>query len=317
MRELRRGRPFWMAGVLLVSAACGSSSQAGESGTSAEQARRTEPQPLVRKECTGGASQPVDANGDGTPDIKHHMDGGKRVCTEIDMNFDGKTDVLRFYQPDGQSIALEQHDYDFDGKLDEQAHFEAGALKSKELDTDFDGIIDTWLWCNGPFVDRAERARRKPGHVDTLESYKDGVISEIQYDEDLNGKPEKCEIYEDGTLTSIRYDDNGDGTFDRTEQVENEYDKDTPVSCDGSALPAGAGVKSDTSTSSGGEAQPNEAEKELQEDTGQSPTENKPTDDSAAKPADAAAKPEDAKGSDKKSESPKKSPKKKAEKGSK
>jgi hypothetical protein len=175
MREPRTRHSLWMAGLVLVSAACSRGEQA-EGTTPA--ARRAEPQPLVKRECKGGSVQTVDANGDGNPDIRHHSDGGKRVCSEIDMNFDGRVDVARFYADDG-SVKLEQHDFDFDGRLDEQAHFAAGALKTKELDTNYDGLIDTWLWCNGPLMERAERARRKAGKVDILESYTNGTLSEI------------------------------------------------------------------------------------------------------------------------------------------
>ena len=179
MREPRTRRPLWMAGLVLVSVGCHRGTETGIASPDA--VRRAEPQPLVRQECKGGDVQTVDANGDGTPDIRHHVSGGKRTCSEIDMNFDGRVDVARFYAGDG-SVKLEQHDFDFDGKLDEQAHFAGGALKTKELDTNYDGLIDTWLWCNGPFIERAERARRKAGKVDVLESYNNGLLAEIQYD---------------------------------------------------------------------------------------------------------------------------------------
>lgn len=229
--------------------------------------RRNVPQPLVRRECKGERAQTVDANGDGKPDIQHYFTGNVRVCSEIDMNFDGRVDVARFYAQDGTTVAFEQHDFDFDGKLDEQARFEGGQLKSKELDTNFDGIIDTWLWCNGPYVERAERARRKVGKVDTLEVYENGLIREIQYDEDHNGKIEKWEIYQNGKLVELKYDTDFDGNPDRTEPIVSEYDKDEPVSCDGSPLvepaPAAAPAPEPGTLT--------ESEKQLLEDTGQDP----------------------------------------------
>src|SRR5690242_16969495 len=103
--------------VLLLVGAC----HRGKTPEDEEKARRSEPQPLVHKECTGKTPQDVDVNNDGKPDIRAQLENGKRVCAEIDMNFDGKVDVRRFYAADGQTVAFEQHDYDFDGRLDDQA----------------------------------------------------------------------------------------------------------------------------------------------------------------------------------------------------
>jgi hypothetical protein len=84
-------------------------------------------EPLKRKDCDGGTEQLVDVNGDGLADLRHVFDGSRRVCDEIDLNFDGHIDLTRIFGKDGQ-VALEQYDLDFDGRLDQQSFYEGGKL---------------------------------------------------------------------------------------------------------------------------------------------------------------------------------------------
>ena len=240
MREPRLGHSKWMA-TLVIFVACGAFGACrhkGADGTTADESRRNEPQPITRKECSGGSAQTVDVNNDGRTDITHHLQGAKRTCSEVDLNFDGRPDLVRFYDADGTSVSFEQHDFDFDGKIDDNDYFVAGKLQRKELDTNFDGLIDTWLWCQGPLVQKAERARRKPGRIDTLESYQNGLLTEVQYDENNDGKIEKWDVYRMGVLHETRTDTNDDGKPDRTDASEaNSEQVDERVSCDGTPLP--------------------------------------------------------------------------------
>lgn len=231
----RRGQRVWLA-LLILCAAC---KRDASDGTTTAEERRTAPQPIAAKDCKGGDPQTVDINNDGKPDITHRLDGKKRLCSVMDLNFDGRTDLLRFFAEDGSSLALEQHDYDFDGRIDDQIFFKAGKVTHKELDTNFDGLIDTWLWCKGPLVEKAERARRKPGRVDTWESYNSGLLAEIQYDENADGRVEKWERFEDGSLVEVKVDTTSDGKPDRTDPAgeASSDQRDKPISCDGSQLP--------------------------------------------------------------------------------
>jgi hypothetical protein len=229
-----------LASAIAISA-CGP--KASDGTTSAEE-RRTAPQPIAAMDCKGGSEQNVDVNNDGKPDITHRVSGDKRLCSVMDLNFDGRTDLLRFYADDGVALKVEQHDYDFDGQIDDQVFFKGGAVTHKELDTNFDGLIDTWMWCKGPLVDKAERARRRPGRVDTWEVYAQGQLAEIQYDENGDGRVEKWELFSDGELTEVKFDSTGDGKPDRTEPAGGDTDqRDKQVSCDGTAIPERATPK--------------------------------------------------------------------------
>jgi hypothetical protein len=233
MRTSRLGHSKWMA-TFVFFVACNRGEQAGTTSAGS----RSEPQPITRKPCNDGTPQTVDVNNDGRPDITHRVDGGKRVCSEVDLNFDGRADLGRFYDKDGKTIGFEQHDYDFDGKVDDSVFYKAGQVERKELDTNFDGLVDTWLWCKGPLVANAERARRKPGRVDTWETYENGALAEVKYDENNDGVVEKWDTYKNGALFQTKFDTNMDGKPDRTDDAEADSDDtDERVSCDGSKLP--------------------------------------------------------------------------------
>src|SRR5712671_5827017 len=126
---------------------CGGSSQKTKDGLELI-ARKLEP--LKRQKCDGDQEQLVDVNNDGIADLRHVFDGGKAVCDEIDLNFDGRIDLTRSFGKDGK-VQYEQYDLDFDGKLDQQSFYENGQLSRKELDTNFDRMIDTWVFCQGAY----------------------------------------------------------------------------------------------------------------------------------------------------------------------
>lgn len=174
---------------------------------------------IVAQECTGARAQTVDVNNDGQGDIRHVFDGAVRTCSQYDMNYDGRVDVVRFYLPDGETPDHEQHDFDFDGRIDQLSYYEQGRLVRKELDTNFDNVIDTWMWCAGGRVVRAERDRRNRGQTDTWEQYEAGVLTRVSYDNNNDGEPEKWEVFVGGRLTEIAYDSDGDGEPDRREEV--------------------------------------------------------------------------------------------------
>src|SRR5690606_3055951 len=51
----------------------------------------------VRCASLGPITDGIDVNNDGRADIQYHTSGDRLVCTEIDMNFDGRVDVTRFF----------------------------------------------------------------------------------------------------------------------------------------------------------------------------------------------------------------------------
>ena len=149
-------RQAWLAVLVsLAAAACG---RGGSTASTLPSGSRGE-----ALACEGNRVESTDVNEDGRADIEQVQRGGRPYCMRADMNFDGMIDVVRFYESDGVSVAQERHDFDFDGQLDQLSFYQDGKLVRKELDTNFDNTIDTWLWCDGGWVVKAERDRQRDG----------------------------------------------------------------------------------------------------------------------------------------------------------
>ncbi|MBK8169563.1 MAG: hypothetical protein IPK60_04375 [Sandaracinaceae bacterium] len=230
-------------GALTVAPGCGSSSEVANQETlSGSRGDAT-----VREQCNpdNGEVRSVDVNGDGTPDLRHVFQNGVERCAILDMNYDGRVDITRFFGPDGRTVIREEDDYDFDGRMDEIRYFENGRLVNKEIDTNFDNAIDTWVWCTGAEVTRAERDRHHRGRPDQWESYERGRLLRVAYDDNRDGRPDRWENYRAGRPYQVQVDTNGDGQPDpqHNESIDEESagPLDEPVSCDGTPV-AGAAV---------------------------------------------------------------------------
>lgn len=62
-------------------------------------------------------------------------------CKELDLNGDGRKDMLVYYDGHGRKLR-EEFDHDFDGLADMKSFYEVGQLVRQELDVDFDGKPD-------------------------------------------------------------------------------------------------------------------------------------------------------------------------------
>lgn len=196
----------------------------------------------VREQCNEGGGRTVravDVNNDGSPDIRHVYEGSVERCAQYDMNFDGMVDVTRFFGPDGVTAIREEHDLDFDGRLDQIAYIENGIVARSELDTNFDNVIDTWLWCQGNLLERSERDRNHNGRPDTWEMFENGLIVEARYDENNDGQPDRWEMFQDGRLSQVRRDTDVDGEADQSEDIpaDSAGQQEPALTCDGTEPP--------------------------------------------------------------------------------
>lgn len=96
---------------------------------------------LPRTSCGSGEATSVDIDGDGRPDVRTVVIGGRTVCRETDLDFDGVPDVVRITDIDGNLQWL-GHDLDRDGRVDRLERHEAGALVEELIDHDGDGRPD-------------------------------------------------------------------------------------------------------------------------------------------------------------------------------
>lgn len=140
-----------------------------------------------------------DLNRDGKPDVWTYTvttkgaDGKeveRTVRKELDLNFDGKVDVTRYYD-EKEQIEREMSDMDYDGKVDVVdyyekgiivrkerftnttsskprviVYYEKGKIARKEEDLNGDGKIDYWEYWEGDQVDRIGEDLDGDGNVD-------------------------------------------------------------------------------------------------------------------------------------------------------
>src|SRR5437867_3370577 len=118
-RQAARG---W-GSVLLM---CGVGMGCAASATSPRAEHPSGPAPrdtrILHEECPVEDSGVVaeDVNGDGRPDRRTVMDGGRVVCRGLDFNFDGVVDAWVYFDETGK-VRRRESDYDRDGRVDEVA----------------------------------------------------------------------------------------------------------------------------------------------------------------------------------------------------
>jgi len=143
-----------------------------------------------------------DMNRDGDPDIwkvYRRIPGGdgkpievlERV--ELDLNFDRRIDLWRFYNERGE-LVREEMDLDFDGRIDVAVLYESGKIVTKEYSQGYEEQVRVWKnYENGELV-RISRITKQGSKVpDTFEMYEKGDLAAIGYDRDGDGKPDVWE----------------------------------------------------------------------------------------------------------------------------
>lgn len=139
----RRPLAAWLgAGLLLAAGGCGISTR--ELGGAADAVKKPE---LL---CARAGADRVEVSsfrGDGKNDIAKifvrsaEVGGVVLSCKELDLNADGRKDMLVYFDSHGRKLR-EEFDHDFDGLADMKSYYEGGQLVRQELDVDFDGKPD-------------------------------------------------------------------------------------------------------------------------------------------------------------------------------
>lgn len=210
--------------VVLGAALWGCSSSDGASNATRRNASAQGPQeprgePMPHQQCiVGTGAVAVDVNNDGQPDVRTMMEGGRPRCRETDANFDGRVDILRWFDANGAVTRVED-DYDFDGRIDVVATFENGVVVRDILDTNFDGITDTWR------------------------DYRNGRVVELRRDADGDARVDTWERFDDnGRLTYAAVDSNHDGQPDEEPRATSDAGTTpaAPTATDASTAPRAA-----------------------------------------------------------------------------
>ncbi|MEE2830216.1 MAG: hypothetical protein VX498_13595 [Myxococcota bacterium] len=149
----------------------------------------------ISDDLEGFKTVKLDLNGDQQSDVTNYIRVGegpetaRMVRKEIDLNFDGKVDVIQLWK-DGE-MTQEQMDADFDGQIEWTDFYSAGERIRAEWDTRFDG------------------------QPDVIRHYEDGKLSKLEMDTSGDQKMDYWEYYEGGVMQRSGHDTNGDGKIDQ------------------------------------------------------------------------------------------------------
>lgn len=140
-----------------------------------------------------------DLNHDKKPDVWTFTVAGKSedgkdidrlTRKELDINWDGKVDISRFYD-DKEQIEKESLDHDFDGRIDQHNFYEKGQIVRKERDLDFNGKADLWIFYEKGKIVRKERDTNSRGKVDYWEYWEGDQVNRVGEDLDGDGTVDK------------------------------------------------------------------------------------------------------------------------------
>ena len=140
-----------------------------------------------------------DTNHDLKPDVWEYSVPGKdaegkpvdrRVRQELDLNWDGRVDVVYEYDDKGR-VNRASFDFDYDGKVDQVNFSENGVLVRKERSLGHNGHVDEWVFYGQNKVIRRERDVNGDGRVDYWEYWENDQVDRIGEDIDGDGKVDR------------------------------------------------------------------------------------------------------------------------------
>lgn len=145
--------------------------------------------------------RPLDLNKDGVPDAYQYSqfvdDQPVIFRKEVDVNFDGKIDLMRSFNQKGDLVS-ERLDHDFDGRVDVVNFFEQGLIVKKEYDTNFDSNVDLWRYFDKGTISRKEADLNHDGKTDYWEYYEQGKLDRVGIDRDSDGEVDEWETAAQG-----------------------------------------------------------------------------------------------------------------------
>ncbi|HVZ89934.1 MAG TPA: hypothetical protein VHG72_23435, partial [Polyangia bacterium] len=157
---------------------------------------------IDRSKCSEGGGRTLvtaDTNQDHKADVWKFFQsvdiGGQKTevltCKEVDLNHDGKIDLVYYYDDKGVGLIMDEADTDFDGKFDMTRYYANGKVVREELDTNFDQRPDVWRYFEDGKLVRQERDTNNDGKVDEWQYFEGGKLDRIGYDTTGSGKVDR------------------------------------------------------------------------------------------------------------------------------
>jgi hypothetical protein len=154
-----------------------------------------------------------DSKKDGKIDTWSYMDGTRIVRIEIDRDGDGKIDRWEYYTPDQkvEKIGLSREN---DGQVDAWAYpAPDGSIGRMEISTERDGKVTRTEYYQGGVISRAEEDTKGAGRIDKWETYGDGALKIVAFDDLQRGAPTRRLIYAPDGSVRVEVDPKGIGSF--------------------------------------------------------------------------------------------------------
>src|SRR5262245_36373141 len=191
-----------LAGVLAVPlTGCASSQQPGAMAGPGSDSNVPLPPNVDRSKCSDRGKQVItaDTDQDKKPDVWKFFatsnQNGQQVqilaCKQVDLNHDGKIDIVYYYDDKGSQTMLEEFDLDFDGKFELTVYYVAGKKVREELDTNYDQRPDLWKFYEDEKLVRIERDTNGDSKVDEWQYYEGGKLDRIGYDTTGSGRVDR------------------------------------------------------------------------------------------------------------------------------
>ncbi|HSC87523.1 MAG TPA: hypothetical protein VLC09_09650, partial [Polyangiaceae bacterium] len=184
-----RGVSMWgsVAALGLLTLACGGAGQ-GKGAEDPYTRRSTE---IVLERCAreGDGVLRLDADLDGRPEVTRQMQGERELCRTVDLDFDGRSDRIVYYDEQGK-VRRTEADFDRDGRVDEIATYLGGELRERHRAATLAGRLDTWEFYEGGKLARTERDQNGDGVIDQWWEYPRPECPLIHADEDGDGRPD-------------------------------------------------------------------------------------------------------------------------------
>lgn len=145
----------------------------------------------------GDSSQSLDQNGDGRDDATwfYRLGSVQAYKSEIDYNFDGRTDYVAHYDAAGTPTS-DEYDTDFDGSMDARSTYVSGVLHRTELDTDRNEVPDVTQTLEHGVLVREEMIDHRYGTVAVVNNYVHGRLRRAEVDLDRDGFRETLRTFD-------------------------------------------------------------------------------------------------------------------------